>query len=74
MRVVKTLFYFMKPADYTYYTYFLIFRRLKRVGSVLSRSDLDPFLYKWYHTFRTQNWLSPCGHIYECCDHTLQRG
>ena len=29
MRVVKTLFYFMKPADYTYYTYLLIFRRLR---------------------------------------------
>ena len=25
MHVVKTLFYFMKPTDYTYYTYFLIF-------------------------------------------------
>ena len=25
MYVVKILFYFMKPADYTYYTYFLIF-------------------------------------------------
>ena len=35
----------MKPVDYTYYTYVLIFRRLKRVGSVLSRSELDPFLY-----------------------------
>ena len=35
-------------------------RRLKRVGSVLSRSELDPFLYIWYHTFRTRNGLSPC--------------
>ena len=51
----------MKPADYTYYTYFLIFRRLKRVGSVLSRWELDPFLYIWYHTVRTQSGLSPCG-------------
>ena len=25
MHVVKTLLYFMKPADYTYYTYFMIF-------------------------------------------------
>ena len=25
MHVVKILFYFMKPADYTYYTYFFIF-------------------------------------------------
>ena len=61
MRVVKTLFYFMKPADYTYYTYFLIFRRLKRVGSVLSRSELEPFPYIWYQTARTQSGLSPCG-------------
>ena len=42
--VVKTLLFFMKPADYTYYAYF-IFRRLKRLGSVFSRSVLDPFLY-----------------------------
>ena len=27
--ILKTLFYFMKPADYTYYTYFFIFKRLK---------------------------------------------
>ena len=26
MRVVDILFYFMKPADYTDYTYFLIFK------------------------------------------------
>ena len=46
MYVVKTLFYYMKPADDTYFTYFfLFFRRLKRVGSVLSRSELDAFLY-----------------------------
>ena len=43
MHVVKTLFYFMKPAVYTYF--FLFFRRLKRVGSVLSRSELDPYIY-----------------------------
>ena len=57
MHAIKTLFYFMKPADDTYYTYFLIFKRLKRVGSVLSRSELDI----WYHTARTQNGLSPCA-------------
>ena len=34
---------------------------MKRVGSVLSRSELDPFLYIWYHTVRTQSGLSPCG-------------
>ena len=61
MHVVKTYLYFMKPADYTYYTYFLIFKRLKRVGSVLSSSEFDPFLYIWYHTVRTQSGLSPCG-------------
>ena len=33
---------------------------LKRVGSVLSRSELDPFLYAWYHTVRTKSGLSPC--------------
>ena len=49
----------MKPADYTYYTYFMIFRRLKRVGSVLSRSELDPFRYVLYYTVQTQNGLSP---------------
>ena len=59
MHAVKTLFYFMKPADYTHTVWF--FRRLKRVGSVLSRSALDPFLYIWYHTVRNQNGLSPCG-------------
>ena len=50
MHVVKILFYAMKLADYTYDTNFLIFRSLKRVGSVLSRSELDPFLYIWYYT------------------------
>ena len=29
------------------------------MGSVLSRSELDPFLYIWYHTVRTQSGLSP---------------
>ena len=33
----------MKHVDYTFYTYFMIFRLLKRVGSVLSSSELDPF-------------------------------
>ena len=37
---------------------FWFYRRLKRVGSVLSRSELDPFLYIWYHTVRTLNGLS----------------
>ena len=60
MHVVKQLFYFMKPVGYTYSTNLLIFRRLKRVGSVLSRSELDPFLYIWYHTVRTQSGLSTC--------------
>ena len=46
---------------------FWFFRRLKRVGCVLStcRSELDLFLYIWYHTVRTQSGLSPCGSI--CC-------
>ena len=35
------------------------FRHLKWVGSVLSRSELDPFLYILYHTVQTQNRLSP---------------
>ena len=35
----------MKTADYTYLTYFLIFKHLKRVGKIKSRLDLDPFLY-----------------------------
>ena len=30
---------------------------LKREGSVLSRSELDPFLSIWYHAVRTH----PCG-------------
>ena len=36
------------------------------MGSVLSRSELDPFLYIWYHicTVRTQNGLSPSGRNY----------
>ena len=33
----------MGPADYTYNTYFCIYKVLKRLGSVLSRSELDPF-------------------------------
>ena len=43
--MVRTLFYFMKYADYTYYTYivhFDLFSLLKRVDSVLSRSE---FIY-----------------------------
>ena len=35
------------------------FRHLKWVGSVLSRSELDPFLYILFHTVQTQNRLSP---------------
>ena len=65
MPVVKILYYFMKTADYTYYTYFFIFfKLLKRVGSVLSRSELDPFLYLWYRTVCTQSGPSPCGFMY----------
>lgn len=45
MHVVLTLFYSMKTADCTYLTYFLIFKHLKRVGKISSRSDLDSFLY-----------------------------
>ena len=45
---------------------FWFFEHLKRVGSVLSRSELDPFLYTciWYHTVRTQSWLSPCEYTH----------
>ena len=64
MHVLKTLLFLMKSTDYTYYTYFfLFFKRLKRVGSVLSRSELDPFLYIWYNTVRTKSGLSPCGRL-----------
>ena len=38
MHVVKELFYFMGPADYTYQTYLWI---------LLTRSELDPFLYTY---------------------------
>ena len=44
--------------------HFLGFRTSKRVSSVISRSELDPFLYIWYHTVRTQNGLSPCALTY----------
>ena len=30
------------------------------MSSVLSKSELDPFLYIWYYTVRTQRGLSPC--------------
>ena len=51
----------MKPTDYNLsHIFFLFFRRLKLVGSVLSRSELDLFLYIWYHTVQIQNGLSPC--------------
>ena len=36
----------------------MVFRRLKRVGSILSRSEFDSFLYIWYHTAWTQNGLN----------------
>ena len=55
--VVKTKLYFMKPTDYTHHKYFL----MMRVGSVLSRSELDPFLYIWYHTIQTKKRHSPCN-------------
>ena len=32
MHVVKTLLYFMKPADYTYNTYFIIFQSFEASG------------------------------------------
>ena len=61
-RLFKTVFYSMGPADYTYNTYFCIYKVLKRLGSILSRSELDPFfIYIWYHTVRTQYGLSLCG-------------
>ena len=34
---------------------------MKRVGSVLSRSELNPFLHIWYHTIRAQNGPCRCG-------------
>ena len=55
-----TLFYFMKPARCRLYILHILCL-LKRVGSVSSRSDLDPFLYIWYHTVRTQSGLRPCA-------------
>ena len=33
--------------------------RLKRVGNVLSRSELDPFLYIWYQTVGPETGLAP---------------
>ena len=45
---------------------FWFFRRLKRAGSVLSRSGLNPFLYIWHHTVRTHSGLSPSGYYYNC--------
>ena len=37
------------------------FRHFIRIGSVLSRSELDPYLYIWYHTNQIQNGLCPCA-------------
>ena len=44
---------------------FWFFRRLKRVGSVLSRSELEPFLFihVWYHTVWAQSGISSCDNI-----------
>ena len=49
MDVVTTSLYFMKPADYTNCTYFFLyfFRSLRRMGSVLCRSELDLIRYIW---------------------------
>ena len=33
------------------------------VGSVLSRAELDSFLYIWYYTVRTQSGLIPCNNL-----------
>ena len=60
MHVLKTVLCFMKLTDYTYDILFDFFKRLKRVGSVLSSSELGPFPYIQYHTVRTQSGLSPC--------------
>ena len=53
---IKNIIRFLGPADYmyAYQPSFGFFRSLKRLGSVLSRSELDPFLYIWYHTAPTQ--------------------
>ena len=48
MHVLKTLLCFMKLTDYTYDILFDFFKRLKRVGSVLSSSELGPFPYTVY--------------------------
>ena len=52
----------MELGDYTYYTYWLVYRCLKREGSVLSRSELDPFLYIRYHTVGIQIGLAPVAY------------
>ena len=53
MHVVKTFIFLWNLQIVHIKPTFLIFRCLKRVGSVKSR------LYIWYHTFRTKKRLSP---------------
>ena len=59
MHVVKTLFYFVKPADYTYYTYVSIFQAFEASGYVLSRSELDPFFIYGMIQFEPKAGLAP---------------
>ena len=53
----------MKNADYTYYTFFFIFQSFEASELVVFYlgQSYTPCLYKWYHTVRTQNGLSPCA-------------
>ena len=54
MHVIKKLLYFITDI-------FWFFRRIMRVGGVLSKSELDPFLNIWLHAAPTLNGISPCG-------------
>ena len=63
IHVIKTLFYFMKPPDYTYYAYFLYLRSLQRVGMFYrGQSSIAFFIYGSIH-FGPKNGLGIVTYI-----------
>ena len=51
----------MKYVDFTYFTYFLIFRRLMRVGNVYLGQSQIPFFRYGVIQFGRETGLGPCG-------------
>jgi hypothetical protein len=63
---VWTLLYAWQPVNYVFRDEFLFFKRLMRVGSILSRSDIkfDPVFVNVIRRVPDPNRLNPCRSKY----------